>query len=56
MGFIAIYFILVFPGIRNWGFYILEKMNLDPIVTVNKFMIYYILADLISRLMLQKSQ
>lgn len=54
MGFIAIYFILVFLGLGIGTFYILEKMNLDPIVTVNKFMIYYILIDLISRLMLQK--
>jgi hypothetical protein len=54
-GFIAIYFILVFLALEL-GLLYSRKMNLDPIVTVNKFMIYYILIDLISRLMLQKSQ
>jgi hypothetical protein len=53
MGFIAIYFILVFLALEL-GLLYSRKMNLDPIVTVNKFMIYYIL-DLISRLMLQKN-
>jgi multisubunit Na+/H+ antiporter MnhC subunit len=54
MGFIAAYFILVFLALGIGTFYILKKMNLDPIVTVNKFMIYYVVMDLISRLLLQK--
>ena len=54
MGFVAAYFILVFLALGIGVFYILKKMNLDPIVTVNKFMIYYVLMDLIARLMLQK--
>ncbi|WP_413999717.1 DUF5687 family protein [Flavobacterium sp. W1B] len=54
MGFVAIYFILVFLGLGIGVFYILKKMNLDPIVTVNKFMIYYVLMDLMIRMMLQK--
>jgi hypothetical protein len=54
MGFVAIYFILVFLALGVGAFYFLRKMNLDPIVTVNKFMIYYILMDLIIRFMLQK--
>ncbi len=54
MGFIAIYFILVFLGVGVGAFYLLKKMNFDPIVTVNKFMIYYMLMDLIIRFMLQK--
>lgn len=54
MGFVAAYFILVFLALGIGVFYILRKMNLDPIVTVNKFMIYYVLIDLIIRLLLQK--
>lgn len=54
MGFVAVYFILIFLALGIGVFYILKKMNLDPIVTVNKFMIYYVLMDLIVRFMLQK--
>lgn len=54
IGFLAIYFILVFLGLGIGVFYILKKMNLDPIATVNKFMIYYVLMDLVIRLMVQK--
>lgn len=54
MGFVAAYFILVFLALGIGVFYILKKANLDPIVTVNKFMIYYLIFDLIFRLMLQK--
>jgi hypothetical protein len=54
MGFIAIYFTLVFLALGIGAFYILKKMNLDPLITVNKFMVYYILMDLVIRFMLQK--
>jgi hypothetical protein len=54
MGFIAIYFTLVFLALGIGAFYILKKMNLDPLITVNKFMIYYVLMDLVIRFMLQK--
>ena len=54
MGFLAIYFILIFLALGVGAFYILRKMNLDPLFTVNKFMIYYVLIDLVVRLMLQK--
>ncbi|MFT7336096.1 MAG: hypothetical protein ACI9M1_002045 [Porticoccaceae bacterium] len=53
-GFIAIYFTLVFLALGIGAFYILKKMNLDPLITVNKFMIYYVLTDLVIRFMLQK--
>jgi hypothetical protein len=36
------------------AFYVIRKMNLEPLVTVNKFLIYYFLLDLIVRLLLQK--
>ena len=54
MVFVAIYFTLVFLALGIGTFYILKKMNFDPLVTVNKFLIYYFLADLIFRLFLQK--
>lgn len=54
MGFVAIYFILIFLALGIGVFYILKKSNLDPIVTVNKFIIYYLIVDLIIRLLLQK--
>jgi hypothetical protein len=54
MGFIAIYFTLVFLALGIGAFYILKKMNLDPLITVNKFMVYYVLMDLVIRFMLQK--
>lgn len=54
MGFVAAYFILVFLALGIGVFYVLKKMNLDPITTVNKFMIYYLMMDLVIRLLLQK--
>ena len=54
VGFFAVYFTLVFLALGIGAFYILKKSNLDPIVTINKFMIYYLVFDLIIRLLLQK--
>ncbi len=54
IGFFAVYFTLVFLALGIGAFYILKKSNLDPIVTINKFMIYYLVFDLIIRLLLQK--
>lgn len=54
MAFLALYFTLVFLTLGIGIFYFLKKMNLDPIVAVNKFIIYYLLIDLIFRLLLQK--
>ena len=54
MGFLALYFTLVFLALGILAFYILKKLHFDPIVVINKFMIYYLLFDLIVRLLLQK--
>lgn len=54
MGFLAVYFIAIFTVLGVSAFFILEKMKLNPIDTVNKFMIYYIVFDLVIKLMLQK--
>lgn len=54
MGFLIAYFTLLFLVLGIGGFYALKKMNLDPLVTINKFLVYYFLFDLAFRLMLQK--
>ena len=53
IGFLVLYFTLVFLSLGVGAFYILKKMQLDPLVTINKFLVYYFLADLIVRLLLQ---
>lgn len=53
MGFLVLYFTLLFLALGVGAFYILKKMQLDPLVTINKFLVYYFLGDLIVRLLLQ---
>lgn len=53
IGFLMVYFSLIFIGMGVGAFYVLKKMNLEPLVTVNKFLIYYFLFDLIIRLLMQ---
>lgn len=53
IGFLMIYFSLIFIGMGVGAFYVLKEMKLDPFVTINKFLIYYFLFDLIIRLLLQ---
>lgn len=54
MGFLIAYFTLLFLVLGIGGFYALKKMKLDPLVTINQFLVYYFLFDLAFRLMLQK--
>jgi len=54
MGLGALYFIFVFVGLGVGLFFGLQKMELEPLVTVNKFLIYYFVADLIARYFFQK--
>lgn len=55
MGFVALYFTVVFLALGIGAFYIIkEEMNVDPLVAVNRFMIYYVVFDLVIRLLLQK--
>lgn len=55
MGFFAIYIIGIFVVMGIATFTILdEKLQLEPMVTINKFMIYYIASDLLFRYFLQK--
>jgi hypothetical protein len=53
MFFLIAYFSIAFLALGIGAFYILKEMHLDPLVTVNKFLIYYFLMDLIIRLLLQ---
>ncbi len=54
MGFLVLYFTLVFLSLGIGAFYILKEMKLDPLATINKFLIYYFLIDLGFRLLAQK--
>lgn len=55
MGFLAVYMIGIFVLMGVATFTILdEKLQLEPMVTINKFMIYYVAADLLFRYFLQK--
>lgn len=50
----AIYFIAVFIGLGFGAYFILEDADLEPFSTINKFIIYYFLFDLIIRFFFQK--
>jgi hypothetical protein len=50
----AIYFTVVFLMLGVGAFYIIKKLKMDPIAAVNRFLIYYLLMDLIVRLFFQK--
>ena len=55
MIFVAIYFTVIFLAMGIGVFFLIKKeMNLDPLIVVNRFMIYYFLFDLMMRLFLQK--
>lgn len=54
MGFVAVYFSVCFLILGVAAYYILDESNLNPIDTVNKFMIYYVVGDLAIKLLLQK--
>ena len=51
----ALYFIVIFLALGVGSFYIMKKSGIeDPLAWVNVFMIYYVVADLYFRYMLQK--
>ena len=53
IGFLMVYFSIIFIGAGVGAFYILKEMNLEPLLTINKFLIYYFLIDLVIRLLMQ---
>lgn len=54
MGFFAVYFMVIFTAAGVGAFFILKEEGYEPLATVNKFMIYYLFADLLIRYFLQK--
>lgn len=54
IGFFAAYFMVIFIAAGIGVFFILKKSGLEPLSTVNKFMIYYLVMDLVVRYFLQK--
>lgn len=53
IGFLMVYFSVIFIAMGVGAFYVLKKMNLEPFTTINQFLIYYFLFDLIIRLLMQ---
>ncbi len=49
-----IYFAGIFAISGVLAFYGLQKANLEPLQTVNKFMVYYLFGDMIFRYFFQK--
>lgn len=54
MGFIGLYFTFVFIGLGYFLLDIITQENLDPIITMNRYLFYYLLLDLGFRFLLQK--
>jgi len=54
MGLGALYFISIFAGAGGLLFFGLEKAGLEPLQTVNQYLIYYMVVDLLARYFLQK--
>lgn len=50
----AIYFMLLFVGMSFAAYFGVEESGLEPLVAVNKYVIYYLIADLTLKLLLQK--
>src|SRR5690606_23162962 len=51
----ALYFIGIFTLMGIGLYFILQKMEMDPFLTVNRFIIYYLIADLLVRFFLQNT-
>lgn len=50
----ALYFTVVFIGLGIGAYFMLEKAGFEPFPTLNKFIIYYLVFDLIIRFFFQK--
>ncbi|MCV9929717.1 DUF5687 family protein [Flavobacterium sp. LS1R49] len=53
IAFLVAYFAVVFIALGVGVFYLLKDMNLDPLLSINKFLLYYFLFDLVIRLLMQ---
>lgn len=54
MGLAALYFIACFTVLGSAVFFILKENGLEPLATVNKYLIYYFAGDLVIRYFFQK--
>jgi hypothetical protein len=55
MGFMALYFIAIFLSMGVGVFFVIKEQGWgDPLQVVNRFLIYYVVVDLVIRYMLQK--
>jgi len=54
MGLVALYFIACFAILGTAVFFILKEEGMEPLQTINRFMIYYLVMDLLIRYFLQK--
>jgi len=55
MGFLALYFTVIFlAGGISIFFLLRDEAGLDPLETINRYLIYYFIGDLLVRLLLQK--
>lgn len=54
MVFGALYFMFIFVGLGIGTYFLLEEAGLKPFPTVNKFIIYYLIFDLLFRFFFQK--
>ncbi len=55
MGFMAVYFMVIFVASGIGAFYILKKeLHLEPVAAVSQFLIYYLVVDLVIRYFFQK--
>jgi len=55
MGFMAVYFMVIFVAAGVGMFFLLkEDGHVEPLAAVNKFLIYYFMADLVVRYFFQK--
>lgn len=54
MGLAALYFIACFAILGSAVFFILKEEGMEPLVTVNKYIIYYLVGDLVIRYFFQK--
>ncbi|WP_432672406.1 DUF5687 family protein [Flavobacterium sp. SM2513] len=50
----AVYFAVMFVGLGVLAYYGLEDKFPDPLIVINKYLIYYFIFDLVVRLLLQK--
>ena len=55
MGFLALYFIFVFSMLGAFSYKIIqEQLNEDPLLVLNRFLVFYLVGDLVMRYLMQR--